>query len=137
MNKFKYAKKEIDFIINEKNNVIRLDAYEDSLMYNLIVLFEQNDLDDLERYSKGNIDYFTGKPNTIETAINIQISTIFYQFCLSQINDLELFNQFNEIINNRINNLSISFSEIYHPYLIWVKSKIECTSFLKMAKQLI
>ncbi len=75
------AKRQAQFLIQNKNSSLRLDAYKDDLTYHMIFIFEQNDMELLKKESLKIYDYFKRRygevkePDTIMKKIS---RTCFY-----------------------------------------------------------
>lgn len=130
------AKKEIFFILNEKNTTIRIDAYEDSLMSNLIIIFEQGDVSYLESFSFKTITYFKSHKNkgAKHVKINRNISKAFYDYSIYKLTKKEFLFLYQKLIEKEM--IKVTFSELYYPYLIWVYAQINNTTYIKTAEKM-
>ena len=132
----KKANQYVQFLIQNYNSGLRLDAYEDGLIYNLMFIFEKNDMDYLESEARKTYNYFGKKFEKIENQDILtkkNIAKIFLDYALYKIDEKKLLLSFKKQILNKFNLSDNGFLEIEYSYLIWVNSKLQQQDFLETA----
>lgn len=132
----KNAKKQVLFLIQNQNSGLRVDAYEDGLIYHMFFIFEKNDMSYLENESRKIFYYFKYHYPDIkdpDVIMKKQISHLFLEYAMYKIDQNELLESLKKTTLDRYEADKNDFLEIEYPYLIWVNSKLQQKSFLETA----
>ncbi len=135
---YKKARTQIVFLIQNYKSGLRLDAYEDGLMSNLIYLFTKDDRIYLEEQAQKTLKYFqnNGQDNNLDIQMKIKVSRLFLAYGKYQITKKEFLTGFQKALEDKMAYFDNHFSETDYPYLIWVNSKLYDKDYLEMAREM-
>jgi len=135
---FKKMAKEINFLVNNYKSGLRLDAFEDGLMWQLIYTYMKDDMDFLEKQAKYAYKHFSNKQNKDDQDVKFKIDTsrLFLEYSQSLWSKREFLLKFKNLLDTKLSHFNNHFSEIDYPYLIWVNSQISGKPFLDAAYEM-
>ena len=127
---------QISFLLNNYKSGLRLDAYDDGLIYSLIFAFEKNDTEYLERQAKIAQKHFNRykNPKDIDVSFKIKTAALFLQYATYKIDKKELLIKYKKLLINKLKMFDNQFSEIDYPYLLWVESQLRQQDLLETAR---
>ena len=134
----KKANKQIQLIIQNKKSGLRLDAYEDGLMFHMISIFDKKDMLFLENESRKIYYYYKyrdleSKNKDVLTRKNI--AHLFLKYAMYKIDEKEMLTSLKQIFLDMFEE-NDGFMEIEYPYLIWTNSKLQNKDFLETAAEM-
>lgn len=132
----KKAATHISFILNNFKSGLRLDVYDDGLIYSMMFAFEKDDIDYLERQVKIAYKQFNQYENKddIDVSFKIETAKLFMKYAFYEINKQEFLKQFQSLLLEKLKLFDNNFSEMDYPYLLWVESKIRRLDILETAR---
>ena len=133
------ADRYVQFLIDNEKSGLRLDAYEDGLMFHMIFIFEKDDLELLKKETKKIYDYFKERHVEVKDAdmlMKVSIAHLFLQYAKGDIDKNKMLKLIDKKILERYKADKNTFLEIEYPYLIWVESKIQNKSYLETASEM-
>ncbi len=135
---YKKAIKQINLIIQNKKSGLRLDAYEDGLMYYMMYIFDKNDKAFLENEARKIYYYFKyrdleSKNDDVFTKKNL--ARLFLQYAMYKIDKNKMLTELKTLLTERIERYG-GFMEIEYPYLIWTNSRLQNKDFIETAREM-
>jgi hypothetical protein len=127
---------QISFLLDHYKSGLRLDAYDDGLIYSMIFAFEKDDPEYLERQAGISYKHFNNYQNTtdIDVAFKIDTAALFLQYAAYKIDKKELLVRFKKLLMQKLEKFDNQFSEIDYPYLLWVESQLRGMELLETAR---
>ncbi len=135
---YRKAAKQIALLVNNYKSGLRLDAYEDGLISNLIYIFVKDDSDYLETFALKAYKHFLKHENKDNLDVDFKIKTakLFLEYARGRYSHNELLHKFRYLLENKMRYFDNRFSEIDYPYLIWVNSLILKKDLLTTAAEM-
>jgi len=135
---YKKMNKEIHFLIDNYKSGLRMDAYEDGLMCNLMYIFMKDDLDYLENqalFAYRHFKKYEIKDN-VDVEFKLNSAKLFLDYSRMKISKTKFLQAFKKEIEFKLSHFDNHFLEMDYPYLIWVNSQLSGKKFLETAREM-
>ena len=134
----KKMKQQINFLLANKNSGLRLDAYEDGLMWNMIYFFMKDDIDYLETQAEQAFKHFLNNEikENIDINFKIKIAKLFLDYSRIQMDKKQFLESFKQMLEEKLSQFDNNYSEIDYPYYLWVNSQLSGKSLMDTAYEM-
>jgi len=131
-----------NLLIDNYKSGLRLDVYEDGLMWNLMSIFSKNDMDFLENQAEKAHKHFKKYKaeedihENLDINFKIEATKLFLDYSRYLIDKKDFLIKFKQILEDKLSHFDNKFLEMDYPYLIWVNSEISNKSLLETAREM-
>jgi len=138
LGEYKKMSKQIHFLIGNYKPGLRLDAYEDGLIYNLMYIFMKDDLDYMENQAQKAYKHFKQMSikDNIDLDFKLDVAKLFLDYSKMKMNKTDFLNAYKKLIEFKLSHFDNYFLEIDYPYLIWTNSQLTGKAFLETARDM-